>query len=215
MDRRAGGIVGIEHRLNRAPAHVVRDDTSRDALTGHVGERQIHELRGVGAALADEVIVEPLACDPLELAEQVQLGFFSRIAPLRLQQPLRQVKQQSRSPQIAGVHEVEIHPFADDALVAGDGGADEVWGQHQCRIGGEGRLQALLRQLDAVAGDAREADFAGIALRRDGLDLYGLAGRLWRCDHGLRREVEGDAEHVGIFDGEHAVIVQLVGLPAQ
>ena len=113
------------------------------------------------------------------------------------------------------MHEVEVNALANDTLVAGDGGADEVWGQHQCRIGGEARLQALLRQLDAIAGDAGEADFAGVAFRRDGLDLCGLAGRLWRCDHGLRREVEGDAEHVGIFDGEHAVIVQLVGLPPQ
>ena len=164
--------------------------------------------------LADEVIVEPLAGDPLELAEQMQLRLLSGIAPLGLQQPLREMEQQGRAPQVAGVHQVEVHALTDDALVAGDGRSYKVGGQVQRLIGGEGRFQALLRQLDTVAGDAREADLAGIAFGADGLDLHGLARRLRRSDHRFCREVEGDAEHVRIFDREHAVVVQFVGLAA-
>ena len=161
---------------------MVLDDAPRDAFASHIRKRQIHELRGVRAALADEVIVEPLARDPLELAEQVQLRLLARIAPLCLQQALGQVKQQGRAPQVAGVHQVEVHPLADDALVTGNGWANEVGRQHQCVISTEGRLQTFLRQLDAVAGDAGEADFAAVALRRDRLDLNGpfaaaVAGR--------------------------------------
>ena len=34
-------------------------------------------------------------------------------------------------------------------------------------------------------------------------------------DHGTGREVERDAEHVGVLDVEEVVLVQVVGLPAQ
>ena len=67
------------------------------------------------------MVVEPLPGDPLELTEQVQLRLLAGVAPLRLQQPLRQVEQQGRLPQVAGVDQVQIDPFADDALDARDG----------------------------------------------------------------------------------------------
>ncbi len=68
-------------------------------------------------------------------------------------------------------------------------------------VGGE----PLLRQLDAVAFDAREADFERVALRAHGLDLNRLARRLRRGDDGLGGEVEGNAEDVGVFDVEEAL----------
>jgi hypothetical protein len=42
-------------------------------------------------------VVEPLFGDALELPEQVQLGFFTGVAPLGVKEPLGQVHQQSRT----------------------------------------------------------------------------------------------------------------------
>ena len=67
--------------------------------------------------LAHEVAVEPLPRNPLELAEQVQLRLLARVPPLRLEQPLRQVEEQGRPPQVARVDQVQVYPLADDALV--------------------------------------------------------------------------------------------------
>jgi hypothetical protein len=96
-----------------------------------------------------------------------------------------------------------------------DGGADQIGREVQDRVVVEGRREALLGQLDAVAFDAREADFQGVAVRADRLDLHRLARRLRRRDDGLGGEVEGDAEDVGVFDVEQAFLVEVVGLAAQ
>src|SRR5581483_12328326 len=39
--------------------------------------------------------------------------------------------------------------------------------------------------------------------------------RLGRGDDGLGCEIEGDAKDVGVFDGEEAVLVEVVGLAAE
>ena len=92
---------------------------------------------------------------------------------------------------------------------------DEVGGEFQDGVVVELGRQPLLGQLDAIALDAREADFERIALGADGLDLDGLARRLRRGDDGLGREVEGNAEDVGVFDVEEAFFVEVVGLAAE
>ena len=96
-------------------------------------------------------------------------------------------------------------------------GADEVGGEFQDGVVVELGGQPFLRQLDAIAFDAGEADFESIALGTDGLDLDRLARRLRRGDDRLGREVEGNAEDVGIFDVEQPcrLFVQVVGLAAQ
>ncbi len=78
-------------------------------------------------------------------------------------------------------------------------------------VGGE----AFLRQFDAVAFDAGEADFERVALGADGFDLNGLTRWLRRRDDRLGREVEGDAEDIGIFDVEETFFIQVVGLAAE
>ena len=95
------------------------------------------------------------------------------------------------------------------------GRADEVGGQFQDGVLVEVGCQPLLGQFDAVAFDAREADFERVALGADRLDLDRLARRLRRRDDRLGREVEGNAEDVGVFDVEEALLVQVVGLAAQ
>ena len=125
------------------------------------------------------------------------------------------VEEQRGGPHVAQVLEVQVHAFADDAGVARDRRADEVGRQLQDRVVVEVGGQPFLGQLDAVAFDAREADFQCVALGAHGLDLDGLARRLRRRDDRLGGEVEGNAEDVGIFDIEQALLVQLVGLAAQ
>ena len=106
-----------------------------------------------------------------------------------------------------------IDVLADDPLVLGDRGADQVGRQLQHRIGAEAGRQALVRQLDAVALDPREADRQRIPVRADGLHPDGLP-RQDRFDYDrLGGEVERDAEHVGVFDVEQPLLVQFVGLP--
>ena len=106
-------------------------------------------------------------------------------------------------------------PLSDDPFGARDGGADDVGREHEGRVRIEGRGDALLGQLDPVALHAGVLDLARIALGRDRLDLDGLGRRLRGSDDGPGREVEGDPEHVGVLDVEHAVFVQVVGLPAK
>ena len=99
--------------------------------------------------------------------------------------------------------------FADDPGVLRLGGTDEVGRQLQhgviVEVGGE----PLLGQLDAIAFDARKADFERIAFGPHGLDLDGLARRLRRGDDRLGGEVERNAEHVGIFDVEQTLVGRL------
>ena len=125
------------------------------------------------------------------------------------------VEEQRGRPHVAQVFEVEIDTLADDAGVLRDRRADEIGRQLQHGVVVEFGGQPLLGQFDAVAFDAREADFERIALGPHGLDLDRLARRLRRRDDRLGGEVERNAEHVGIFDVEQAFLVQLVGLAAQ
>jgi hypothetical protein len=66
--------------------------------------------------------------------------------------------------------------------------------------------QPLVRQLDAVALDAREADLQRVALGPHGLHADSLARLLRRRDHRLGVEVERDAQHVGVLDVEQTVV---------
>jgi len=59
----AGGIVGIEQRLDGTLAEKLPGDGCGDAVAGHVGQFLIHEQRGIGAAFAHETGVEPLLGD--------------------------------------------------------------------------------------------------------------------------------------------------------
>ena len=115
--RRAGRVVRIEQRLDRPLALKGCGDAGGDPVAGHVGEVLVHEQRGIRAALADEARVEPLLRDPLELAEQVQLRLLAGVAPLRVEQLLRQMEEQRRRPHVLEVLEGHVCRFADDALV--------------------------------------------------------------------------------------------------
>ena len=165
MPRGAGGVVRIEQRLDRTLADELPGDGGGDAVAGHVGQFLIHEQRGIGAALADEAGVEPLLGDALELAEQVELRLLAGVAPLRVEQPLGDVEDERGRPHVAQVLEVHVHAFADDAGVARDRRADEVGAEFQDRVVVEVGGQPFLGQLDAIAFDAREADFERVALR--------------------------------------------------
>ena len=116
------------------------------------------------------------------------------------------LKTSVRGPHVAQVLEAQVDAFADDAGVARDRRADEVGREFQDGVVVEVGGQPFLRQFDAIAFDARKADFESVALGAHGLDLNRLARRLRRRDDRLRGEVEGNAEDVGIFDVEQALL---------
>lgn len=89
-----------------------------DSFAGHVAECQVHQLRGVSAAFADQMIIQPLLRDAFELAEQVEFGVAPGIAPFGVDQSLRKVVEQRRLAQVAGVHQRQVDARSDDALVA-------------------------------------------------------------------------------------------------
>ena len=164
--RGAGGIVGIEQRLDRTLAEKLPGDGRGDAVAGHVGQFLIHEQRRIGSAFAHEAGVEPLLGDALELTEEMELRLFAWIAPFRVEQPLGDVEDERGGPHIAQMLEAHIHAFADDAGVARDRRADEVGAEHQDGVVVEIGGQPFLGQLHAIAFDAGEADFERVALRR-------------------------------------------------
>ena len=122
---------------------------------------------------------------------------------------------QRRRAQILAVDQTQVDAFADDPGVVGDGRTDDFRGEHERRVVVERCVHMLFGQFHAVALDAREADLAGIPIRRDRPDGYRLTRLRLFGHHRLGGEVERYAEHVGVFDVEHAVFVQIVGLPAQ
>ena len=215
MHRGADRVVGIEHRLDGPFFQVPSHNPPGDALAGGVREALVHELGGVRATLAHQMVLQPLARDPLELAEQVQLRLLAGIAPLGLEEPLGEVEDHSRGTHFLEMLQAQLHAFADNTLVEGSGWPHQIGGELQGRVLVERRRQPLLGQFDAVPLHARKADFACIALRRDRPDLDRLARRLRRGDHRAGREVERDAEHVGVLDVEQVLFIQVVGLPAQ
>ena len=204
--RGAGGIVRIEQGLDGTLAYQRAGDAGSDAVAGHVRQFLIHELGGIGAAFADQAGVEPLLGDALELAEEMELRLLAGVTPFRVEQALGDVEEQRGRPHVAQVLQVHVHAFADDAGIAGDGGADEVGAELEDGIFVEVGCEAFLGQFDAVAFDAGEADFERVALRADGFDLDRLARRLRRGDDGLGREVEGNAEDIGVFDIEETFV---------
>ena len=110
------------------------------------------------------------------------------------------------------VLQAQINLLPDDAGVARDRRADEIRRQLQDRVGVELGSQPLFGQLDAVTDDAREADFQGIAVGPHSLHVDGLARRLRRRHDRLGREIERDAQHVGVFGIEQPLFVELIRL---
>src|SRR5439155_9402993 len=121
---------------------------------------------------------------------------------LLVQQVLRQMEKNGRAAQVLKMGEGQVNSFADDALIADDGGSDQVRIQLKYRVPRELGSQAFLWQVDAIAFDAREVDFERVPIGAHGIDAYRLP-RLsrWR-DHGLGREVERNTQDVGVFDIE-------------
>ena len=131
MNRGAHRIVRIQHRLDGPAADFRPRDGGGDTFAGNIGQLLVHELGRISAPLADKVTVEPLFGQAFELPEEMELGLFARIAPLRVEQPLRQVKQQRRGPQVSRVSQIEIDPLADDALIPRNGWSHDVGGEFQ------------------------------------------------------------------------------------
>ena len=128
-------------------------------LAGHIGQRLVHELRGIGAAFAHQTRIKPFFGDALQLAKKMQLRFLAGVAPLGEQQPVRQVIQQGGAAQITGVDQREFNTLANDAGIVGNGGPNQIGRQLQHGVFIEFGFQPLLRQFDAVTLNTGEADF--------------------------------------------------------
>ena len=199
------GVVGVEDGFDLVFALEGFGDGGLDAFAGAVGNFAVEDLGGKGAAGAAEIAaVQPLTHDALELAEQMELGLGAGVAVFGEKEMLRQVEGDGGRAQSAQVLKGERVAFADDALDDDHGRPDKVGREAKLRVFGELGGEAGFRQLDAVALDAGEADFEGIAVGADGTDADGGTRRLGRSDDGLGGEIERDAENVGIFDGEEA-----------
>src|SRR5262249_21165535 len=158
--------------------------------------------------LTDQTGIEPLFGNALELAEQVQSGCFIGVAPFAVEQPLRKVKQQRGAPRVFQVFQAEVNVRTDNAGIPGDRGTDQVWRELQHGVAIKLGSQPFLRQFDAVALDAGEADFQAIAFGTHGFNLDGLTGRLWRRNHRSGGEVERYSQDIGVFDIEQALLIE-------
>jgi hypothetical protein len=107
-------VVRIEQRLDRTLADELPRNSRGDAVGCHVGQHLVFQLGRIGAALADQIAVQPLLSDALELAKQMQLGVFSRVAPLGHQEMGGQFVEDLRRPHVAGVGQRQVDGRPDD-----------------------------------------------------------------------------------------------------
>ena len=122
------------------------------------------------------------------------------------------MQHQRRRAQIACMHQIQVHSFADDPLVPRLRRTHQVRREVQPGVFGEVGDQVLLGWILPVAGDSRERDLQVVALWADRLHLHRLPWFARSDDHRTCREVEGYAQHVGVLDVELVVLVQFVGL---
>ena len=109
MHRGASGIVGIEHGLDRPLADELAVDAGDDLAARHIREHFVFELRRICAAFAHQITVEPLLRDALELAEEMKLGVFARVAPPVQDKVRCQLIQNLRRSHVAGMNEIEVY----------------------------------------------------------------------------------------------------------
>ena len=85
---RTNGLYGSSTALTGRLLIPSRVYGSKNALAGRVGQFLVHELGGIRVAPTVEIAIEPLSGDALELAEEIELGLFTRIAELGVEQTL-------------------------------------------------------------------------------------------------------------------------------
>ena len=118
--------------------------------------------------------------------------------------------------QILAVDQTQVDAFADDPGVVGDRRTDDLGGEYEGRVCRRTLRPRALRA--APRGSPARAGKRISQASRSGVnrpDRNGFARLRLPGDDRLGGEVERDAEHVGVFDVEHAVFVQIVGLAAQ
>ena len=82
MASRAHRVVRVEYSLHWAIVliYLGLSDGGHNAVARAVREFVIEQLAGVSAALARQAGIQPLFCDALQLAKQVELRLFAGIA---------------------------------------------------------------------------------------------------------------------------------------
>ena len=95
----------------------------------------------------------------LSCPKRWSFGILAGVAPLGIEQTLREMEQKRGAAHVTQVLEVEFNTLANDAGVFGDRRPDKVRGQLQNRIVVELSREPFLRQLDPISRNSREADF--------------------------------------------------------
>ena len=109
----------------------------------------------------------------------------------------------------------QIDGLADDPLVPNFCRANEIGCQIKHGVAVEFGGEPLFGQFDPIPLHPRKGDFKGIAIRPNSVHPDRLSGFDRRRNDRLRREVEWDAEDVGILHIEPLFLIEIIGLAAQ
>src|SRR5271166_6718385 len=105
------------------------------------------------------------------------------------------------------MYQVEIHFLADDPRVLSLSGTYKVRCQFECRVIVEVSRNAVFRQLDAIALNARKTNFKRVSLRPHCFDMNGFSRWLWWRNYRLSSEVKRNPQHIGVFHVEYSAFV--------
>ena len=142
----------------------------------------------------------------------MELRRLPGVPPLGVDEPLGQVIKDLVGPHAFQVAQIQVHGLAHDSGVPHLRRTNQFRGQLQHMILVEFSLQPVIGRLHAITRHPREADLQRVPLRPHRMHPHRLSRRLRRGDHGLRSEVEGDAQHIGVLDVEQVFLVEVVGL---
>ena len=106
-------------------------------------EQLIAELLDTSRIQQGRLALQPEPMDLRELAKEVEFRLLTRIAVLLIEQVPSEVEKNRAAAHVLKVLDGQINAFANDALVAGDRGADKVRGQMQHRVGAKVGSQTL------------------------------------------------------------------------
>ena len=167
LHRAALGRERVERGADDRVAVGLVEERAHQQVADLVGELAVLELCEAGAVLADDPVgVQPLQDDPAGVLEQMRLGRGVGVAELLHRPVAGDAVGDGRDAVVVEMLEVERLRGADDAGHLHLGRADLFGGEDVGFEPGEVDVDALLREVGAVALDAREGDLEVVAVGR-------------------------------------------------
>ena len=128
-------VVGIEDGLDLVGGRLDRLAGEKDQLRRLIRQFQIGDHGRRGAAGADQIaLVDPALGGALDLAEQMHLGRFGRVAELVVEKMLGEMIADLARPHRFQHRRGQLHPFADDAFQQHAARPDLLRRQFQARV---------------------------------------------------------------------------------